>query len=228
MPSKQYELCRTVLHRLEDAGVLRGLVLIGSWCLVLYREYFQDVGELSAVRTRDMDFLVPSAAGFDRTVSVPELLKDLGFIVGFRGEQGAMILEHPELLIEFLVPERGRGSDAMRDLPKLGVNAQPLRFMDAALMQTVRLSFGGVIVTVPHPAGFALHKLLVVPRRRKAEKREKDLAAAFAVLELLEKKGEMRLVRELAARFPAPWRKSIARTLLANRGEPWAEAMGLT
>ena len=64
MQSKQSELCREVLQRMEDAGVLSGVVLIGSWCLLVYREYFRGVGELTAVRTRDMDFLVPSPAGF--------------------------------------------------------------------------------------------------------------------------------------------------------------------
>jgi hypothetical protein len=51
MQSKQYDLCQDVLHRLDEAGVLRGLVLIGSWCLVLYREHFRGVGDPGAVRT---------------------------------------------------------------------------------------------------------------------------------------------------------------------------------
>lgn len=216
MQSKQYDLCLEVLHRLQAVEVLPKLVLIGSWCLVVYREYFKEIGLTYAVRTRDMDFLVPSVAAFKGRTDVPELLKDLGFIVGLRGEQGAMMLEHPELLIEFLAPERGRGSSRVCDVPGLGVNAQPLRFMDVALMMTVRLPFGDVPVTVPHPAAFALHKLLVAPRRRKAEKKRKDLDAALMILGLLERKGEMPLVRTLLARFPRPWRKRIAATLLAD------------
>jgi len=162
--SKQYDVCLSVLHRLEEAGVLRRVVLVGSWCLVLYREYFRGVGKLHAVRTRDMDFLVPGQGKMAQSVDVPSLLKDLGFIVGFRGEQGAMMLEHPELMIEFLVADRGRGSDKLKYLPELGMNAQPLRFMDIAASKTVLLHFGDVPVTVPHPAAFVLHKLLVVPR----------------------------------------------------------------
>ncbi len=52
MQTKQYDVCLKVLRRLEESGVLRRVVLVGSWCLVLYREYFRGVGELSAVRTR--------------------------------------------------------------------------------------------------------------------------------------------------------------------------------
>lgn len=213
MQNKQYELCLNVLRKLEAAGVLQNLVLIGSWCLVLYRDYFRDVGAVPAVRTRDMDFLVPSVAAIHKTVDVPELLKGLGFITGFRGTQGVMMLEHPELMIEFLVPERGRGSEGLQDLPKLKMNAQALRFMGIALMMTVRLHFGNVPVNVPHPAAFALHKLLVAPRRRNVEKKRKDLDAAALILDLLNKKKEMQLARDLLAKFPPTWKKCILATL---------------
>jgi hypothetical protein len=36
----QYDLCREVLRRLDAAGVLDRVILIGSWCLLAYREYF--------------------------------------------------------------------------------------------------------------------------------------------------------------------------------------------
>ncbi len=217
MQNKQYDLCVSVLKKLHAAGVLCHLVLIGSWCLVLYREYFKGIGTVIAVRTRDMDFLVPSAGAFTHPVDLPELLKDFGFVTGFRGEQGVMILEHPELMIELLVPERGRGSDGLQDLPLLGMNAQPLRFMDVALMLPVRLSLGGVPVTVPHPAAFALHKLLVVPRRASVDKKRKDLDSAVMVLELLEKKKEMHIVHELLAKFPQTWKKTIQTTLRSEQ-----------
>lgn len=183
MSNRQYEVCLSVLRRLRDAGVLEHLVLIGSWCLVLYREYFRDAEAFPAVRTRDMDFLVPSLTKPRTKADVPALLKDLGFITGLRGQAGVMLLEHPELLIEFLVPERGRGGKDVQALPQLGVNAQPLRFMDIATMKPVQLHFEDVSVTTPHPAAFALHKLLIAPRRRNAEKKNKDLDAAFLVLE---------------------------------------------
>lgn len=213
MQNKQYELSLNVLRKLEEAGVLQNLVLVGSWCLVAYRDYFRDIGSVPAVRTRDMDFLVPSAAAINKTVDVPALLKELGFIRGFRGTQGMMMLEHPELMIEFLVPERGRGMEGPQDLPKLKMNAQALRFMGIALMMIVRLRFGNVPINVPHPAAFALHKILVAPRRRNAEKKRKDLDTAVMVLDLLTKKGELQIVRDLLAKFPPTWKKCILTTL---------------
>lgn len=225
MQNKQYELCLNVLRKLEAAGVLQNLVLVGSWCLVLYRDYFRDVGTVPAVRTRDMDFLVPSAVTIHKTVDVPELLKELGFIIGFRGAQGVMILEHPELMIEFLVPERGRGSEVLKDVPKLKMNAQALRFMGIALMMTIRLHFGNVPVNVPHPAAFALHKLLVASRRRNVEKKRKDLDSAALVLDLLNKKREMQLARDLLAKFPPTWKKCILATVRREHLEALVELL---
>jgi len=41
---------------------------------------------------------------------VVELLKDLGFVVGFTGSKGYIRLQHPQLIVEFFGPERGKGS----------------------------------------------------------------------------------------------------------------------
>lgn len=216
METRQYSLCVEVLRRLESAGVLSRMVLVGSWCLVAYREYFRQVGAIHAVRTRDIDFLVPPSVVFPENVNVPDLMKDLGFLVGFRGEQGAMMLEHPELMIEFLVPERGRGGQSTKNLPQLGMNAQALRFMDIALTKTLPLNIGGIPVIVPHPAAFALHKLLIVPRRKTDEKRNRDFETAVLILHLVEKKGDWAIVQNLVAKFPKSWTKSIRATLQEN------------
>ena len=225
MQNKQYELCLAVLRRLQEASVLQHLVLIGSWCLPLYQDYFKDVGDLYPVKTRDIDFLVPRSGAFPTRVSVPDLLKDLGFITGFRGEKGCMVLEHPELMIEFLVPERGRGNEEVRDIPALGMNAQPLRFLDVALKKTMCLRFEDIPVIVPHPAAFALHKLLVAPRRRNVEKRRKDTDSALIILDLIAKKRALDDVRDLMRRFPRTWRNTILSALGAERREDLARSL---
>lgn len=53
------DLVVEVLRRLDEAGVLQGMVLVGSWCVHFYKDYFGGA-VMSAIRTRDMDFLIPT------------------------------------------------------------------------------------------------------------------------------------------------------------------------
>jgi hypothetical protein len=124
------DLVVEVLRRLDKAGVLKDMVLVGSWCIHFYKDYF-DGAALSAIRTRDMDFLIQTPPKLKGEVHVAELLKDMGFIPEFHGD-GSVSLSHPELIIDFLVAERGRGSDKPYLVKPLGIKAQPLRFMSTS------------------------------------------------------------------------------------------------
>ncbi len=228
MPDKQSEICREVLTRMRDAGLLDELVLVGSWCLIAYRDYFATTGRVRTLRTRDLDFLVPLPPRIRKPVAMGALLDDLGFVMGHRGDEGFAVLQHPELLVEFLVSERGKGTAAAVDLPMLGMNAQPLRFMDVALMRIIHAPLHGVTVRVPHPACFALHKLLVAPRRDNAARRDRDAEAGLHILELLLAKGEVLTVRGLFEQFPRSWRKVVLKELQRVGRTDLAEAMDLT
>ncbi len=60
MEKNQYELCIKVLKKLDKAGVLQDIILIGSWCIPFYKDYFGSVKYPTAIKTRDVDFLVPT------------------------------------------------------------------------------------------------------------------------------------------------------------------------
>ena len=40
MEKNQYELCIDVLRRLNNKNGLKDIILIGSWCMPFYKEYF--------------------------------------------------------------------------------------------------------------------------------------------------------------------------------------------
>ena len=170
MEKNQYKLCLEVLKRMEADCILSDVILIGSWCMVFYKEYFSGHDYAPSIRTRDIDFLVPKPHVIRAKTDLAESMRDLGFIKGFRGREGYMILEHPELSIEFLVAERGKGTDKPVLLPQIKMNAQALRFMELLTENTMYVEVEGVLVTVPHPANFALHKLIVSHRRRDKNK----------------------------------------------------------
>jgi hypothetical protein len=93
------------------------------------------------------------------------------------------------------------------------MNAQPLRYMDIALMNVIGAELHGVAVRVPHPACFALHKLLVAPRRPERERGNRDSEMGIHVLELLAAQGEVPTVTTLFERFQRPWRADILKEL---------------
>lgn len=210
---KRYALFLEVLRRFQGAGLLKELILIGSWCQHFYRSYFAGLRYTPTIRTRDMDFLVPVPLRIKNKVDVEELLRDEGFVVTFSGGAGYMKLMHPELIVEFLVPEKGRGSDKPYPLPQLSMNAQPLRFLDYLLQNTIRIEAEGLKINVPHPAAFALHKLIISARRTKEEKLVKDRKEALGVLTALIRKGESGEIRSMFDRMPAGWKKRVLAVL---------------
>ncbi len=142
-----------------------------------------------------------------------DLLKDLGFVVGFAGQEGYIRLEHPQLIVEFLVPERGRPTDKPYPLPNLGLNAQALRFLDFLAQNTITARLHEITVTIPHPANFALHKLLVLSRRPTLEKQAKDKEAAIRILHALMDKGEEDLLRSVFNTMPRRWQAKVEKQL---------------
>ncbi len=73
MPEKNEELFLTILKTLEDNGVLQDMVLVGSWCMLFYKQIFKDNPLLPAVKTMDMDLLVPRPRNRRKPVDVSAL-----------------------------------------------------------------------------------------------------------------------------------------------------------
>jgi hypothetical protein len=214
---KTYEICFEVLRRLEKADILRRLILVGSWCLLFYERYF-DGAYHSMIRTRDIDFLIPIPARLTGKTDLPEILKDLGFVVLHKGREGYITLQHPELIIEFLVPERGRGHDGPFPVPALGINAQPLRYLDFLASNTIKIMHDDIEVSLPHPACFALHKLIIGGRRRDKGKSQKDTAQALSILRALIDKGSSGEISKVWRSLPAKWQSAIKKQV-AGTGE---------
>ncbi len=213
MDKAQYELCIEVLSRLDKVGILQDIVIVGSWCTLFYKEFFGSKEYMVSLTTRDMDLLIPQPKTIKVETDVAELLKDLGFIVGFAGSQGYIRLEHPQLIVEFLVPEKGRGSDKLYLLPQLGINAQSLRFLDYLSSDTIIITLDSLKVKLPHPARFALHKLLIMGRRQQTEKQEKDKQSAIRILNALIKTGQSPSIKEAFLAMPTKWQNKIKKQL---------------
>ena len=110
MDESQSDIYLEVLRRLDKAGVLSKIIVIGGWCLPIYRDHYFIGQELTVLRTRDLDLLVPRRTTFPPGIDVPGTLEDMGFVLDHSYPEGHARLFHPELIIEFLVPDVGRGS----------------------------------------------------------------------------------------------------------------------
>lgn len=92
------------------------------------------------------------------------------------------------LKVEFLTPMRGPEEDGVGLLPALGTAAQPLRFLDFLIYQEQKaliLDRDGILVNVPDPTRYALHKLIVSQRRSNIAKSQKDIKQADFLLDAL-------------------------------------------
>jgi hypothetical protein len=220
-----------VLQALSDAGVFRmRAVVVGS---VAYQTYGGLLGVVTSARnaqTEDLDIAqFPSIKLQAISLAVEDAADmPLGEILAgvdprFRpapslGARAAtrFVLDGGRYRVDVLTPNRGPDSDEPVALPAIGGEGQPMRFLDFLIYQEVRavaLHGEGVLVNVPAPERFALHKLLLGRARvgtgESQAKSAKDLRQAAELISVLadQRPYELRdLWRELNDRGPK-WRR---------------------
>lgn len=207
---KDYGLFLTVIDRLAQGGVLADVVLIGSWVLPIYRSYFNDAPEILVLRTTDVDFLVGMPPKVQREFDVPAALSELGFDPEWALQGGYCKYVHPEMEVEFLIPEQGRGAGGSIPVDALRIQAQPLRFLSLAYDWSMVVQYQGYDIRVPEPEAFVLLKLLVIPRRKDRSKARKDAYTARSVGEYLLDNAERKekLIR-MFEDLPKGWQQKI-------------------
>lgn len=120
-----------------------------------------------------------------------------------------------ETLVEFLTP--AFGDEGIRDLPALGVSAQALHYLNFLIadpIKAVALYRSGVLVQIPRPERYAVHKLIVATRRQAgidSLKARKDRAQAAFLIEVLAQDRPDELAEAYAeARDNGPrWRERL-------------------
>jgi len=187
-----------VIRRLADYGFFNaGGVLVGTHAFLAHGNML-GVRWADAARTQDVDF---AHAGKQMAVALPNNLEvnthaaieslQMGFIpvTGIAGRTGGAYLNpaDPDFQLDFLTPLH-RGRDEPYEHPQLKVTLQPLKFMEYLLEDVQQAVLfcaeGAVIANVPHPARYALHKLLVFASRTamRRAKANKDLHQSGALL----------------------------------------------
>jgi len=129
--------------------------------MVIYREML-DSENLFSLRTHDIDFLIkhpdhqPSPA-----INVPAILQNLNFII------------NQDPIIEFLTPKR-RASGPVK-IKYLNLTAGGFDYLKFFQNHVILYEYQGIKIPVPHPASFALMKILISKTRKSKEKESRDI-----------------------------------------------------
>jgi hypothetical protein len=122
-------------------------------------------------------------------------------------------------LVEFLTP--AFGDETIQDLPALGVSAQALNYLNFLIAEPIHaaaLYRSGILVQVPRPERFAIHKLIIADRRRDGAgslKAAKDREQAeFLIAALAEDRpDELRQAHAASMSTGPRWREHIGNSL---------------
>jgi len=208
---EKFDLLLKVFTDLQEAGILKHLVLVGSWCQDFYRHQFDNPSEIPATKTMDADILIPRRMPRIRPpVDIVSIMKNNDFIFEIRPRSGLYIFNHPLLKVEFLTDAGAKPQEETRHFEYLGVSAQELHFMSLPLRYHYPFTYGELQFNIPEPEAFALHKLIVCQRRINKEKAEKDRLTAEGMFRFIsnDEKRVQRL-REIFTELSNGWKKKI-------------------
>jgi hypothetical protein len=219
----------SLLAALAGSGVFRlGGTVVGTVAFRLYegelgwRMQFDDTAQTNDVDIASFERL---SLALEDTVSEP-----LNKVLGDFAFDPVPTLDHDktwrwrqtrsETLVEFLTPSFSE-DEGLRPLAALGVHAQSLHYLNYLLAEPIKAAIpyrSGVLVQIPRPERFAIHKLIISDRRRdgadslKARKDRRQ--AAFLINALAEDRPEdLREAYEDAMSRGPRWRERLASSI---------------
>ena len=122
-------------------------------------------------------------------------------------------------LVEFLTP--AFGDETIRDLPALGVGARALNYLNFLIAEPIHAAAiyrSGILVQVPRPERYAIHKLIIADRRRDGAgslKSAKDREQAAFLIEAMaeDRPDELSQAYANALEVGPRWREHISKSL---------------
>ncbi|WP_296582904.1 GSU2403 family nucleotidyltransferase fold protein [Xanthobacter sp.] len=216
-----------VLDSLEEAGLLRQAVVVGT---AAYQCYSAPVGHalpVSAMMTQDADLATASLAisAVDAGETLETILKRAD--PSFRPLPGLDRAAPPShfrsaagFVVDLLTPQYRRTDPNPVLLPALAAGAAPLQHLSwliTAPMDAAVLYRSGIAVRIPQPARFAVHKLVIAQKPGgDTAKRAKDLVQARALIHALKAADPFALsdaCEDACAQGVTGWKRPIERSL---------------
>ena len=219
----------SLLAAMAGAGVFRlGGTLVGTVAFKLYegelglRYRFDDLSQTNDIDIASFERL---SLALDDTVSEPVE----NVLAGFKFAPVPSLERHQtwrwrqtrdETFVEFLTPSFDE-TEGLKPLAALGVHAQSLHFLNYILAEPIHVAVpyrNGVLVQLPRPERFAIHKLIIADRRQEGPdglKAEKDRRQAKFLIDALaiDRPDDLREAAEDACGRGPAWRQRLDATL---------------
>jgi len=212
-----------ILEVLSNAGLFkRGMTLVGTGAYQTYAGVTGYYLPSATYATNDADLSVAQFVPAEEEEDIESILKranptfepvwhtDDKLPKAFRSSDGFTV---------DILTRKGRSEGPVL-VEALGCAAVPLRFQEFPVeetIETIALYAAGVLVRVPTPARFAVHKLIVAQRRKATEvaKRQKDHRQAQELMDILLASDEATLqdVLEGARSRGKSWKTAINASL---------------
>jgi len=177
-----------IIEAFKAEGLLRYVMLIGSWAEYIYQDCIKS-GFKANLRTTDVDFLYKNLhQPKDKNINIIKALEDKGFLYRQNRNSGvAKFIKEDVLDIEFLIRVLGKGDPQHRKIPSLGIIGIGLRDVNMLERYPLVVEIKGYKLIIPEPEIYVLHKTLISSKRLKPEKREKDLDSVRNLLPYVNK-----------------------------------------
>lgn len=189
-------LTERVLKLMEESGLfIAGGVLVGSHAFRLYESILSYQFPMETTQTADIDLSIHIGVKSNIT-DLNETIQSsgLGFLeipsLDSRKPSTSYKFHDSEVKVDLLTPMIGSSLSDPVYIKAVNSYAEPMRFLDYLIkdpIEAVVVAGSGILVNIPLPARFAIHKLALSQRRTKRHlvKVEKDLNQAGALIEIL-------------------------------------------
>jgi len=208
------------------------IVIGGGWVPLIYYHYLLADKSREPIRTKDIDFMVNLKLPVIGSKTVDQLLVEAGFKPNFKGQEIPPVIcyegniDGQEVEIEFLTDQRGAKEDVVIEVQK-GLSAQSLRYISIPLTYVIEVEIDDIPfvegssslkVKIPSPGAYIFHKGLVFVRRKRQQKKAKDLYYIFDILANCPELREriIKELKELEKAFPLTWFRRFIRNFEVN------------
>jgi hypothetical protein len=216
-----------VLKAFADSGFFKlGGVLIGTHAFLIMGNTLGIKWEKPSLRTQDIDIAGPS----HMEVVIPDLIADIpgaleslqmGFLpippLNHKHPSTSFHIRGKELRVDVLTPAKRPDQVTPVFIHRLKTAAQPLMYLDYLIetqVQAAVINGGGILLNIPDPARYAIHKLLVAGDRpvSSSVKSLKDLFQASQLIKVLvqDRPGDLPMAVEVLLSRGKRWVKRFA------------------